>query len=133
VPSGTLRLANQDGTGCGRVEVLYQGQWGTICDDLWDDSDATVACRQLGLGFLSSSGSATYGAGAGIIWMDDMGCTGSEASLESCSRTGWGSHNCVHQEDAGACCSLPTGECWCGVLSFYFNLLLSVSLCVSKV
>ncbi len=32
----------------GRLEICFKEEWGTICDDRWDDVDATVACRELG-------------------------------------------------------------------------------------
>ena len=34
----------------GRVELVYDGLRGTICNDHWDDKDASVICRMLGFG-----------------------------------------------------------------------------------
>ena len=34
----------------GRLEVLYNGVWGTVCDDLFTDVEAQVACYMLGFG-----------------------------------------------------------------------------------
>ena len=44
---GDIRVRGGNST-LGRVEICSENVWGTICDDDWDDSDAAVACRQLG-------------------------------------------------------------------------------------
>ena len=91
----------------GRVEVFYNGIWGTICDDLWDSQDADVVCRQLGyVGALSAPKEAAFGQGTGQIWLYDVGCFGNETSISQCIHKGWGVENCGHNEDAGVVCQL---------------------------
>ena len=43
-----IRLSGTMNNMQGRVEVCYQGRWGTVCGYSWDFRDAMVACRQLG-------------------------------------------------------------------------------------
>ena len=63
------------------MEIFHNGIWGTVCDDDWDIKDATVVCRQLGsLNAVSAPRSARFGAGSGQIWLDNVGCSGSESS-----------------------------------------------------
>ena len=41
-----VRLINgEENINSGRLEVLYNGTWGTICNNFWSYSDAKVACR----------------------------------------------------------------------------------------
>ncbi|NWW51782.1 C163A protein, partial [Pedionomus torquatus] len=97
--------------GCsGRVEVWYRGSWGTVCDDSWDMQDAMqdaeVACRQLGCGpAVSALAEAAFGEGTGPIWLEQVECRGTEASLQDCWARPGDSGACRHKEDAAINCS----------------------------
>ena len=106
-----IRLVGGSSYNEGRVEVNYNGEWGTVCDDGWDDTDAGVVCRQLGFG---SSGtairSAGFGQGSGPIWLDSVICTGRESALAGCGHLGVNvTRSCTHSKDAGVRCSGEQG------------------------
>ena len=69
-PYTSLRLVGGSQTWKGRVEVYYNSQWGTVCDDGWDVDDAAVVCRQMGYITVAAEGltSAHFGEGSGPIW-----------------------------------------------------------------
>ncbi|XP_049332926.1 scavenger receptor cysteine-rich type 1 protein M130-like isoform X6 [Astyanax mexicanus] len=103
---GSVRLVDGDSRCAGRVEVLHRGQWGTVCGDDWDMSDAAVVCRELGCGeAVDALGKSHFGSGSGPIWMDDVDCSGSESRRKNCRSPVWGKHDCNETHNSGVICS----------------------------
>ena len=92
------------------MEVNYDGEWGTVCDDGWNTEETRVVCRQLGFGPKSIPifGSTLFGQGSGPILLDGLACTGGESMLSSCGHLGFGvTRSFTHSEDAGVICFPP--------------------------
>ena len=124
-----LKVRLQSGTTSnqGRVELLLNGTWGTICDNNWGIQEANVICRMLGY---SEGAWSTHCCGwydrsnaPEQIWLDNVHCVGDEKSIAACRHGGWGSHNCGHSEDVGVVCKFTppglTGTLFCGICQTY--------------
>ena len=107
--NGALRLVDTGSTQFGgRLEVYYNSEWGTVCDDGWEHPDAAVACRQMGFGGVTDSHSSLFsdGASSQSTWLDEVACSGLESRLIDCNHAGIGSGYCFN--DVGIVCT--TGE-----------------------
>lgn len=107
--TGAVRLSggrNLIGYTSGRVEICYNGNWGTVCRDHWSNhNNARVTCRQLrlptnGALVLVSAPHVSYQR----IWLDNVQCTGTEARLSECLANPVGTHNCDHRKDVEVGC-----------------------------
>ena len=91
----------------GRVEVFYNGEWGTVCDVGWDLNDARVVCQQLGYPDAIQAifnQSAFFGQGSGSVLMTNISCNGTERHLFDCAFEIPEVEECTHAMDAGVIC-----------------------------
>ncbi|XP_038072986.1 uncharacterized protein LOC119741307 [Patiria miniata] len=104
-----VRLVDGSDSSEGRVEIVSHGATGTVCDDNWDITEATVICRQLGFPeAIEAVTHAGFGEGASdmIILLDEVSCTGDEETIFDCQHDGLGIHDCGHGDDAGVRCDI---------------------------
>ena len=111
ISDAKIRILDGTGENEGRVEIMYQGIWGTICDDGWDDIDASIACKELGFSHGNAMTQAQFGSGTGPVWLRQVGCFGNESRLSYCTHTGAGNTmGCSHAQDAGVKCIRENGN-----------------------
>ena len=84
----SVRLSGGSSYNEGIVEVYYNGRWGSVCNDGWDECDARIVCKQLGF---KSAELAYFGKRprADII-LDNIICSSSNTVLASCGHYGVG-------------------------------------------
>eukprot|EP00057_Strongylocentrotus_purpuratus_P018553 XP_011673027.1 PREDICTED: deleted in malignant brain tumors 1 protein-like [Strongylocentrotus purpuratus] len=101
-----VRLVGGSNSLQGRVEVFFDGAWGTVCSHHWDINDAHVVCRSLGHTYaLSASSYAEFGQGTGDIVLGGLQCTGGETNIYVCKNDDTNFFKCFHRMDAGVTCS----------------------------
>ncbi|XP_036818483.1 lysyl oxidase homolog 3B isoform X2 [Oncorhynchus mykiss] len=106
--TSTVRLKGGAKLGEGRVEVLKNNEWGTVCDDRWTLLSASVVCRELGFGSAKEAlTGARMGEGMGPIHMNEVQCLGTEKSMWNCGFKNITSEDCQHVEDAAVRCNTP--------------------------
>ena len=99
----------------GRVEVVQNGQWGTVCGFQWDRHDAQVVCRQLGyhVDRVIALSRPEFGPADDLpVFYNHVGCKGDENSLDDCaSKTEFSEdgHVCNRwRQGATVICGCPT-------------------------
>ena len=125
---GDIRLVNGQNKFEGRVEVCQGGQWRTVCNRKWGNTEAEVVCRRLQFSgnlerkiikFISTGlhvqnsiahkerDTNVFGEGSGQIVEVEWDCKGGEASLLDCPRE---PRDCNHNRDAGVYCFGKTNQ-----------------------
>ena len=91
----------------GNVEVCFTGNWGTVCHDRWDTTDARTVCNILGYTntYALPTRGAYFGVSDGIIFLDEVDCVGNETNIVQCLSRNPGDHDCSNFLDAGVICS----------------------------
>ena len=114
----SVRLVHGSSYNEGRVEVYYNGEWGTVCDNDWSEKKAKMVCMELRVGVFGIPDS--FGPGSERVLLDNVICSDDDKTLASCGHYGVGiTPFCSHSNDVGVKCFGMTklDECY---ISYYF-------------
>ena len=101
---GMIRLVG-DEPNQGRLEIHYDGRWGTVCHDHFDEQAGMVVCRQLGYTQLREFSRVNKTSQKqSMIWLDDISCSPSDVRLSQCTSRGWGITDCHYNNTVVVAC-----------------------------
>ena len=110
--SGNTRAVFTGGvqdTSRGRVEILINTEWHTVCSQGFGLKEANVICNHLGLNGARRVRTGYYGEGSGgIVALSNRGCDGGEGNILDCDFLL--TLDCSHADDVGIEC-IGTYEC----------------------
>ena len=111
----------------GRVELLIDGEWRTVCNQGFGFKEANVICNQLGLNGARRVRTGYYGSGSGgIVALRNRGCDGGETNILDCDlqSISMNNINCSHDYDVGIEC-LGMNVC---IFSFLHSYVYAIQL-----
>ncbi|XP_073693843.1 scavenger receptor cysteine-rich type 1 protein M130-like [Garra rufa] len=100
------RLADGSHLCSGRLEILHDQTWRSVCNAAFDQQDAEVVCRELDCGApVQVLGAAAFGKGDAQMWTQEIQCRGNESHISYCSISSSHKHNCTSDNTVGLICS----------------------------
>ena len=90
----------------GRVEVVHNGKWGSVCADEWGIEEAMTVCRQLNLGYASKAVTKYNFSETDVeVVMSGVKCRVDEISIYNCEHDEWANATCSSKKkSAGVIC-----------------------------
>ncbi len=90
----------------GRLEILHDQMWMSVCDAVFDQQDAEVVCRELDCGApVQVLKAATFDKGDTQMWTQEIQCRGDESQIHLCPTSLPHKYNCSHDNDVGLVCA----------------------------
>uniref|UniRef100_A0A9J8D8U0 Si:ch211-161n3.5 n=1 Tax=Cyprinus carpio carpio TaxID=630221 RepID=A0A9J8D8U0_CYPCA len=90
----------------GRLEILHNQTWMSVCDAAFDQQDAEVVCRELDCGApVQVLGAAAFDKGDAQMWTQEIQCRGNESQIHLCTTSPSHENNCSHDNYQGMLCA----------------------------
>ncbi|XP_050958443.1 soluble scavenger receptor cysteine-rich domain-containing protein SSC5D-like, partial [Labeo rohita] len=90
----------------GRLEILHDQTWMSVCDAAFDQQDAEVVCRELDCGApVQVLGAAAFGKGDTQMWTQEIQCRGNESQIHLCPTSPSVKSNCSQEHSIGLLCA----------------------------